>query len=315
MTGPSGTKTFMRDLTKGLLLDSAKGIAKLILQLLVFSVLVPATIAAWNMIQGASLPEAFNLALGMFVVVWAIILLAWLTTLVVLRTCGFGGQDAGGLTSHQKTGALPRQDAEEVETLLGAWNVVVMGGEQQVRETWTFASDHKMIDVDGRMCGRWEMTQTEVLITWSSYQRAPHNDENCWETFSRPLDRFGVTGKSWQPDAEVRANKVGALSPSLRAAQSEADGDESVFIGLWQLGVNSDSPDTFIAELRPDYTAERRQTRVVPAATGSWEYRSGRACIRWDDGWTDTLSVTKSGRAQNGLDHTASAVKLRSQDT
>ncbi len=126
--------------------------------------------------------------------------------------------------------ALRTQDADDLEVLLGTWNVVIIHNEP-IRAPWIFAADQKMLNIDGTACGTWELTPTEVLITWDSYQSPPNASAHCWETFTRPLDPFGVTGKSWRPDAEVRANKVIALASPLRESNLAASPDPGVFAG------------------------------------------------------------------------------------
>lgn len=68
--------------------------------------------------------------------------------------------------------------------------------------------------------------------------------------------------------------------------------------------------DTFLVELQSDYTARRIPTDVVPPAEGKWECVDGEARIRWNDGWVDTLRVTKIAARQDGPETTASAVKI-----
>lgn len=296
-------REFATKFLKEVILDSLKDVAKWGFKfaiLAIFSIIISAIVGLCQMLQGASGPESFALALSVLALVWAILLLVWVSGLVVMWTWG---------RRRGQADISPNADAQELEILLGTWNIVILHDEP-LRGTWTFRDDQKMIAPDGTVCGSWEMNPTEVFITWESYKAPPYANEHCWETFSRPLDRFGVTGKSWRPDAEVRANKVGLATPAIRAAQVAGSGHPGFFVGRWRLGVNSDLPNTFTAELLADRTAQRIATEIVPAATGSWEYIDGEAHIRWSDGWTDTLRVTKTACHQNGAENTAAAVKL-----
>ena len=96
------------------------------------------------------------------------------------------------------------------------------------------------------------------------------------------------------------------------------DGRKS-FVGRWQLGVGDGCKEDFIAELYENGDARRfgLASFMVREAVGSWEYVekgslpiNGVARIKWSDGWTDVLEVTKTGHAPDGTEHSAQAVKL-----
>jgi len=57
------------------------------------------------------------------------------------------------------------------------------------------------------------------------------------------------------------------------------------FLGVWKVGMGSDSSETFLITLKRDGVAEKN----VGSHDGTWTVVNGEARCRWDDGWTDVI--------------------------